>query len=390
MEKLRSGEPVLGKEGILTPLLKMFLEEALEGELSHHLETEEKSEGNRRNGHSKKQVKTSAGGFELLTPRDRAGEFEPQIVKKREVFLGEDLEEKILRLYARGMSYSDIEAHMLEIYGLEVGKAKISEITDKVLPVLSQWQSRRLESVYAFCYLDAIHFKVRDQGRVVSKAVYNVIGVDLEGQKDLLGLYLSEKESATFWLSVLSDLQARGVEDILIACIDNLTGFAEAIASIFPKTEVQLCIVHQIRNSLRYVTTEDQKLFLADLKAVYQAPSREQAAAKLEHLEEQWGKKYPVVLRSWRHNWEPLTAYFAYPRDIRRVIYTNNAIESFHRQIRKHTKSKSVFPSDQALLKLVFLLSQNIIQKWTMPLPKWALTIQQLSIIFGDRVQLKL
>ena len=386
IERLKRGEALLGKDGILTPLLKQFLEKAMEGEIEHHLNESERSKGNRRNGKRKKQVKTSSGQFELETPRDRQSTFSPEIVKKREVFLGADLEYKITRLYARGMSYEDIKNHLSEIYDLDISHGKISQITDKVLPELEAWRNRPLDALYAILYLDAIHFKVREDGRVKTKALYNVMGIRTDGHKDLLGLYIGESEGAKFWLSVLTDLQNRGVEDVLIACIDNLSGFSEAIESIFPKTRVQLCIVHQIRNSLRYVLHDDQKAVVKDLKAVYQAPNLEHAENKLLEFEENWGEKYPVVIRSWTKNWERLSTYFDFPQVIRKAIYTNNPIESYHRQIRQHTKNKGVFPSDKAVLKLVYLLSQNIMKKWTMPMQKWALVVQQLAIIFEDRL----
>ena len=366
IQNLKDGQGLLGKEGVLIPLLKRFLEKALEGELEHHLGEEERSEGNRRNGKSSKYLKTSSGPVKLHSPRDRQGSFEPQIVGKREVYLGDDLEEKIVKLYARGMSYSDIQAHLSEICDLDVSSGKLSQVTDKIIPELEAWRSRPLEALYPIVYLDAVHFKVRENGRVVSKAMYNVLTIRVDGHKELLGLYLGENESAKFWLSVLSDLQARGIEDILICCTDNLTGFSEAIESIFSKTRVQLCIVHQIRNSLRYVTHEDSKQVIKNLKAIYQAVSLEQAEENLLILEEKWKAKYPILVRSWLNNWDRLATYFDFPPAIRKAIYTNNPIESYHRQIRKHTKSKGVFPSDQAVLKLVYLLSQNIMAKWSM------------------------
>ena len=290
---------------------------------------------------------------------------------KCEVYLGDDLEEKIIKLYARGMSYSDIRAHLSEIYDLDVSSGKPSQITDKIIPELEAWRTRPLDALYPMVYLDAVHFKVRENGRVVSKAMYNVLAIRVDGHKELLGLYLGENESAKFWLSVLSDLQARGLEDVSICCTDNLTGFSEAIESTFSKTRVQLCVVHpggepQIRNSLRYVTHEDSKQVLKDLKAIYQASSLEEAEMQLLRLEECWKAKYPVVVRSWMNNWDRLATYFDFPPAIRKAIYTNNPIESYHRQNRKHTKSKGVFPSDQAVLKLVYLLSRNIMDKWSM------------------------
>ncbi len=386
IERLKKGESLLGKDGILTPLLKQFLEKALGGEIDHHLDESERKTGNRRNGKRGKQVKTSSRQFELETPRDRKGSFTPDIVKKREVFLGDDLENKIIRLYARSMSYEDIRQHLSEIYDLDISHGKINQITDKVLPELEAWRTRPLDALYAIVYLDAIHFKVREDGRVKNKALYNIMGIKTDGHKDLLGLYIGESEGAKFWLSVLTDLQNRGLEDILIACIDNLSGFSEAIESLFPRTRVQSCIVHQIRNSLRYVVHDDQKVVVKDLKAIYQATSLEQAEINLVALEEKWSKKYPVVTHSWRNNWDKLSTYFDFPKVIRKAIYTNNPIESYHRQIRKHTKNKGVFPSDKAVLKFLYLLSKNIMVKWTMPMQRWALVVQQLAIIFEERL----
>jgi len=385
IEQLRAGRGALGKDGVLTPLLKRFLEKALQSELDLHL-AETKEMPNRRNGKGSKRVRSSVGSFDLETPRDRQGSFEPEIVKKREVFLGEDLEEKIIRLYARGMSYEDIRGHLQEMYGLEISAGKLSQITDKILPELESWRVRPLESLYVIVYLDAIHFKVRENGQVQTKALYNAMGVKKDGHKELLGLYLSASEGAKFWLSVLSDLQNRGVKDILIACIDNLSGFSEAITSIFPLTRVQSCLVHQVRNSLKYVTHEDSKPMVKDFQAIYQAPNLAAAEVELEKLTQRWKEKYPVVIRSWHNNWHKLSTCFDFPAPIRKAIYTNNSIEAYHRQIRKHTKNKGVFPTDTALLKLVYLLSNNIALKWTMPIAHWSLVIQQLAIIFEERL----
>lgn len=386
IERLKKGEALLGKDGIMTPLLKQFLEKALEGEMDYHLDEAERLKGNRRNGKSKKQLKTSSGQFELETPRDRQSNFDPEIVGKREVFLGEDLEQKIIKLYARGMSYEDIRGHLSEIYDLNISSGKLSQITDKVIPELEAWRSRPLESLYTIIYLDAIHFKVREDGRVKNKALYNVLGIKTDGHKDLLGLYLGENEGSKFWLTALSDLQSRGMQDVLIVCIDNLSGFSEAIQSIFPQARIQLCIVHQIRNSLRYVTHEDSKNVIKDLKLIYQASSLEKAELELVNFEQKWGQKYPLVVKSWKNNWDKLATYFDFPMVIRKAIYTNNPIESYHRQLRKHTKNKGVFPSDMAVLKLVYLLARNIMAKWTMPIHNWALVIQQLAIIFEERL----
>lgn len=391
ISRLRNGEELGGKDGILAPMIKRILEASLEVELETHLQKEKLSgRSNRRNGKQTKGLKTQYGAIELETSRDRSGNFEPEIVKKRQTTLGEGLDNKIISMYSRGMSYDDIRSHLEELYGLEMSKAALSQITDKILPLLDEWRERPLASVYPIVWMDALVFKVRHEGRIKKRAVFCVLGIDEEGMKDLLGLYIAETEGAKFWLSILTDLQNRGVEDILISCVDNLTGFADAIESIFPKTEVQLCIVHQIRNSLKYVTSEDERPFLRDLKKVYQAKSKESAEFNLDELDKKWGTKYPIVLRSWRNNWERLSQYFKFGHEIRRMIYTTNTVEGFNRQLRKVTKSKPVFPNDRAVLKMVFLASQNIMKKWTSPLPKWALIIQQLAIHFEGRLNLKL
>lgn len=390
LEQLKSGQSLTGKGGVFAPLLKEFIESALESEIESHLDDEEREKGNKRNGKKSKTIKTSSGSLEIKTPQDRQSNFEPQLIKKRQTILANSLESKILGLYGRGMSLRDISAHIKEMYDMEVSHTVLSEITDRVLPKVKAWQNRPLESLYTIVWLDAMFYKVRHEGKVQSRALYNVLGVNKEGRKELLGMYISESEGANFWLSVLTDLQNRGVEDILIACTDNLKGFSEAILSIYPKTEVQSCIVHQIRNSLKYVASKDSKAFMKDLKLVYKADTKQIAETELLNLEEKWGKKYPIVLQSWNRNWEKLSTYFAYTQPIRKLIYTTNAVEGFHRQLRKVTKSKGAFPSDNALLKLVWLASEQIRKKWTSPLQNWGLTVQQLAIRFGDRMQLDL
>jgi transposase-like protein len=383
IEKIKSGQPLTGKGGILTPLLKELLESALEGELDAHLlETRKAGISNRRNGKTSKQVQTSSDSFELFTPRDRDGSFEPEIVKKRQTVLNESLDNKVLALYALGMSYEAIGEHLSEMYDLDVSSAKISLITDKLLPLITEWRNRPLDSVYPIVFLDAMHFKVRVEGKVTTKAFYSVLAVNTEGKKDILGLYLSENEGARFWLGVLNDLRARGVEDILIASIDGLKGFPEAIADVFPKTEIQLCIVHQIRNSLKYVVSKEQKAFMADLKLIYRASSKELAEHHLLELGEKWGKKYPAVMKSWNDNWENLSQYFKYPEELRRIIYTTNIVEGFHRQIRKYTKNKGAFTSENALLKLIYCACQKVLEKWNQPMHNWALIVSQLQIYF--------
>ena len=384
--KLQKGDSLLGKEGVLTPLLKEFLEETLEGELEGHLDETRKL--NRKNGKGKKIVKTSIGPVEITTPRDRNGTYDPQIVAKRHRSLGVDLDRQIIALYARGSSLTDIRDHLEELYDIEVSTATISRVTDKVLPLLQEWKGKPLERVYPFVWLDAIHYKVREEGRVITKAVYCVIGLNQEGYKDLLGLYLGEQEGAKFWLQVLTDLQNRGVEDIFIACIDNLSGFADAIESIFPQAEVQLCVVHQIRNSKKYLAWKDVKPFMLDLKQVYKATTLELAQRNLDKLEAKWEAKYPLVIDSWRKNWDRLTNYFQYSPEIRKIIYTTNIIEGFHRQLRKVTKTKGAFSSDDALMKLLFLVQEDVTSKWNRPVHNWNQTLSQLSIIFGERLKL--
>ena len=389
--RLKNGEELGGKDGILAPMIKRILEASLEGELDAHLQTEKDfGRSNRRNGKQSKRLKTQYGEIDLETSRDRGGNFEPEIVKKRQRTLGEGLDNKIISMYGRGMSYDDIRSHLEELYGLEMSKAALSQITDKVLPVLDEWPERPLNSVYPIVWMDALMFKVRYEGKIEKRAVFCVLGINEDGFKELLGLYIAQNEGAKFWLSILTDLQNRGVEDVLIACVDNLTGFGDAIESMFPKTEVQLCIVHQIRNSLKYVISEDEKPFLRDLKKVYQAKSKDSAEFNLEELDKKWGQKYPIVLRSWKNNWERLSQYFKFGSEIRRMVYTTNTVEGFNRQLRKVTKSKSVFPNDRAVLKIVFLASQNIMKKWTSPMPKWALIVQQLAIHFEGRLKIRL
>lgn len=388
IERLKAGKGLVGSEGAFTPLIKSFLEEALQGELEEHISQEEQP--NRKNGKGKKRVRTSSGEVVIQTPRDRAGTFDPKILPKRTKNLPSDIERQIIALYARGNSYGDIRDFLEEMYGVEISPATISRVTDKVLPQLEEWRTRPLESVYPFVFMDAIHYKVREDGRVVTKAVYCVIGVNQEGYRDLLGLYIGGAESAKFWMQVLTDLQSRGVEDILIACIDNLTGFVDAIEAIFPKTDIQLCVIHQIRNSKKYLAYKDSKEFVSDLKGVYQADTKEKAERALNRLEQKWGGKYPKVIESWRRNWDRLSLYFQYSKMIRKIIYTTNAIEAFHRQLRKVTKTKGSFTSDSALMKLLFLVQQDVTSKWQRPMHNWNQVLSQLSILYDDRLKLDL
>ena len=389
VDEIRAGKSLLGKDGLLTPLLKSALEATLEGEMESHLD-DSRANSNRRNGRSSKTVKHSTGSFELETPRDRDGSFEPQIVKKRQTVLNDALDEKILGLFSIGMSYDDIRKHLAEMYDLDISTAKISAITDKLIPMITQWRNRPLDTVYPIIFLDAMFFKTREEGKVIKKAVYNILGINQEGRKEILGFYAAESEGANFWLGVLNDLKNRGVEDILIACVDGLAGFPDAIQSAFPKTEVQLCIVHQIRQSIRYVASKDKKVFLQELKTVYAADTQEIAEQNLLLLEEKWGSKYPIVLRSWQTKWDYLSAYFKYTKPVRRLIYTTNPIEGFHRQVRKYTKSKGAFTSENALFKLIYSAIQQIKKKWSMPVREWAETISQLDIYFEGRLNIGL
>lgn len=392
LNEFRNGKRLTGKDGLLAPLIKQLTQAALEAEVESHIAQDVlNGTRNRRNGVNRKTIKgTSDGSFELETPRDRNGTFEPQIVKKHQTTLSDEIEEKILSMYGLGMSYTDISKHIEEIYQVSISTATISAITDKIIDKVKQWQARPLDSMYPFVWLDAIHYKIKDGGKYVSKAVYTVLGVDMEGKKDILGLYLSESEGANFWLSVLTDLNNRGLQDILIASVDGLKGFPEAIKAIFPQTEVQLCIIHQIRNSIRYVASKNHKEFMADLKPVYQAVSKELAEQELQKLDEKWGKLYPIVLQSWKNKWENLSVYFKYPPEIRKVIYTTNIIESVHRQFRKLTKTKGAFPNENSLLKLLYMWIQNATKKWNMPMWNWNLTLSQLAIFFEGRLDKEL
>lgn len=385
LEKLKNGKSLEGKDGILAPMIKRLVEKSLEGELEGHLK--ENSESNRRNGKTSKSVKTSFGKVDIETPRDRNSSFQPQILPKRVTTLGEALDHKVISMYAKGMSYSDICSHFDELYGLTVSPSTLSTITDKVIEEAKEWQNRELESVYPFVWLDAIHFKVRENGSIITKAVYCIIGINREGIKDLLGLYIGENEGARFWLKVISDIQNRGVKDIFIACIDNLKGFEQAIKSVFPNTEVQLCVVHQIRNSIKYIPYKERPKVMSSLKEVYKAPTKEKAEMALNRFDLTWGNKYPALVKSWLNNWDNLSNYFKYPNDIRRIIYTTNIIESFHSQIRKFTKSKRVFSNDTSLLKLIYLILSNLDFGGNSPVGAWRQTVSQLFIIFEHRMK---
>ena len=377
-EQFRTGKSLFSKGGAFAPLLEELINSMLEGELEGHLDEDERRTGNRKNGKGSKIVKTSAGSIEINTPRDRLGSFEPEIIKKRETIMAASLEDKIIGLYGLGTSLRDISTHIKETYDTDISATTLSSITDKVIPLVKEWQQRPLESLYCIVWLDAMYYKVKEEGRTQTRCVYNVLGINKDGRKDVLGMYVSQSEGANFWLGVITDLKQRGVEDILIASIDNLKGFDEAIRTIYPYTEIQTCVVHQIRNSIKYIASKDQKAFIADLKPVYKADTESQALTELDALKEKWGKKYPMVIGSWENNWSKLSTYFKYPDGIRKLIYTTNTIEGYHRQIRKVTKNKGVFTSDMALLKLIYLATDRIQQKWSMPLANWAICASQL------------
>jgi putative transposase len=374
-------------EDVFAPIIKRIVEGCLDSEMSLHL-AESKSEGiaNRRNGHNEKQLITQYGSINIDAPRDREGTFQPSVLPKRERHIGDGFEKKILSLVGSGMSYSDIQRHLRELYSVDISEGQLTHITDSILPLIEEWRNRPLETVYAIVWLDAIHFKVRHEGRVEKRAVYSVIGLDCKGRKEVLGIYTSENEGARFWMQVLTNLQKRGVEDIFIACIDNLTGFADAIETIFPKTTVQLCIVHQVRNSTLYVGSKHQKEFLVDLKKVYKADDIAGADYQFKELKTKWNKQYPVVIESWERNWDRLTEYFEFPAEIRRIMYTTNTVEGYHRQVRKVTKTKGAFTSENALIKLLYLCIERISEKWTNPVQNWATTYSQLNIIFPGRL----
>ena len=368
-----------------------FMENSLDAELDDELgyskyDYRSKDTDNSRNGHSGKTLRTSFGEVDISVPRDRKGEFEPQVLKKNQTSISQDIEEKILSMYAKGMTTGDIEAHIRDIYGVEVSDTTVSRITDKILPIAKEWQQRPLEAVYAVVFLDAIHYHVRSEGQIVKKAVYIAIGIDLDGKKDVLGMWVGENESAKFWATVLNGLKNRGVEDIFIACTDNLTGFSAAIEAVFPKTEIQNCIVHQLRNSSKYVSYKDLKALMADLKAVFAAVDEPSALTALDTFSERWDQKYPKISQSWRENWANLSTYFKYPQEVRRLIYTTNTIEGFNRQLRKVTKSKSVFPTDDSLLKMLYLAMVDITKKWTGRRQDWSMIHAQMAVYFADRM----
>ncbi len=374
----------------LKDLFKDTLQEMLEAELEADLGYEKgnrknKSTDNRRNGYGEKTVKTKFGEMEIGVPRDRNGEFEPQVVPKNKRDIS-GIEDKVISLYARGMSTRDIHSQIQDIYGIEMSAEMVSKITDKVLPRVKEWQNRSLETIYPFVFMDAIHYKVREDGQIKRKAAYVVLGITTDGIKDILGIWIGESESSKFWLGILNELKNRGVNDVLIFSVDGLSGMKEAIQASFPKSEIQRCIIHQLRYSFKYVNYKDKKEFSKDFKEVYTAVNEETAYERLTDLEEKWGKKYPYAIKSWDSNWDVLSPFFKFPSEVRRIMYTTNIIEGLHRQFRKVTKTKSVFPSDQALEKMLYLASQNIMKKWTQRYRNWDMVLNQLAIFFEDRL----
>lgn len=371
VKKCKTMEDVVGKNGLMQKLFKDIIQQLLEAEMEEHLgrerhERSNEANPNYRNGYSSKTIESSFGEVGLDIPRDRKAQFEPKVVKKYETVCNE-LDKKIIGLYACGMSVRDIQSEMEELYGIDVSPAMISKITDKVVEAAAEWQSRELDEIYPIVYMDAMHFKVRDDNKIVSKAAYICMALDMKGKKDILGIWIGESEGAKFWLSVCNDLKNRGVEDILIACMDGLKGLPEAIKTVYPDVSIQTCIVHQIRNSLKYIASKDQREFMKDLKSVYRAFNEETALKNLDILKEKWYSKYSVVIDSWYNNWSNLNTYFEYPHEIRRIIYTTNALEGFNRQLRKYTKVRTVFPTDESLRKSLYLSTMKIMEKWTSP-----------------------
>lgn len=377
-------------QNLLKDMFGKTLEAMLTAELDNHLgyskhDYKNKRTNNSRNGTSTKTIRTNNGDLEIQVPRERNGEFEPVVIQKHQKDVS-SIEDQIISMYAKGMTVRDIQEHLNRIYGIDASPTLISNITDKIIPLIKEWQNRPLQPVYATVFLDAIHYKVRQNSQIVHKAAYMVIGIDLEGQKDVLGFWIGESESAKFWLNVLNELRNRGVHDILIISVDNLSGFSEAIAACFPKTDIQKCIVHQIRNSCKYVSYKDLKAFTSDLKPIYKAVNEEDALRHLDAFEAKWGPKYPLSVKSWRENWPELSTFFLYPAELRKIIYTTNIIESYHRQLRKVTKSKSIFTNDEALQKMLYLATMDVTAKWTARVPNWGIILSHLVIIFEKRV----
>ena len=396
-EKIRELLALSGVEGmediqqLFRETIAEFMETGLDAEMDEQLgyeryDVQGKETDDSRNGHSRKTLRTSFGDTTIQVSRDRKGEFEPAILRKNQTSISQDVEAKIISMYAKGMSTTDIGDHIRDIYGIEVSESTVSRITDKVLPEAREWQQRPLESIYAVMFMDAIHYHVRSEGQIVKKAVYIAIGIDLNGRKDVLGMWVGENESAKYWMTVLNSLRNRGVEDVFIACTDNLTGFDNAIEAVFPKADIQNCIIHQLRNSSKYVSYKDLKALMADLKKVYAAVDEPSAEEALEAFSARWDKKYPKISASWRENWPNLSTYFKFPEELRRLIYTTNAIEGFNRQLRKVTKAKAVFPTDDSLLKMLYLAMVDITKKWTGRRQDWAVIHAQLAVYYADRM----
>ncbi len=390
LKDYKSPDDMFGNDGLLQQLTKAVLERALQGEMTHHLGYEKhdasgKNTGNSRNGKSQKTIKGKRGQLQIDVPRDRASEFEPQLIKKGQTRF-DGFDDKIISMYARGMTCREIKAHLEEIYGVEVSPDMISTVTDAVIDEVRAWQSRPLDPVYPILYLDALQVKVKDQGRVSNKAIYLAIGVNMSGIKEVLGMWASESEGAKFWLSIITELRNRGVKDVFIACVDGLKGFPEAIETVFPKTQVQVCLVHLMRFSLAYVSYKDRKMVAADLKLIYRAATVEEADNKLSEFAEKWDARYPSISKSWRTNWARVVPMFGFPDEIRRAVYTTNAIESLNMSLRKVIKTRASFPNDEAAFKLLYLALRNIAKKWTMPIPNWSQAMQAFSIIFEGRV----
>ena len=386
---IKSGNDV---NSIMRDMMSVLLEGVLDEELNEELgyskyDYRNKETDNSRNGHSRKTMRTSYGDMDIAIPRDRKGEYEPQLIPKYQNTVTQDMEEKIISMYAKGMTTGDIEAHLKELYDLDISDSTISRITDKIMPLVKEWQERPLQEIYAVVYMDAIHYHVRSEGRIVKRAVYIALGIDMDGKKDVIGMYVGENEGAKFWLSIINGLKNRGVQDILIACVDGLNGFPQAIEAVYPKTEIQQCIIHQIRNTTNYVSYKDLKKLMADLKMVYAAPDEAAALEELESFGEKWNSKYPKIYKSWSERWATLSTYFKYPNEVRKLIYTTNAIEGFNRQLRKVTKSKTVFPSNDSLLKMLYLTTMDITKKWTGRRRDWSQIRAQLEIYFEERLE---
>lgn len=394
LKKCKSMDDLLGKNGLIQRLVGGMVEKMLDQEMEQHLgyakhSPEGHHSGNSRNGKGSKTLQSSQGPISIDVPRDRNGDFEPQIVKKRQTHINA-FDDKIISMYARGMSTRDIQAHIEEIYGADISPTMISNITDKVLEVAKEWQNRPLSKIYPITYFDAIHYKVRQGGKVITKACYTCLGINMEGKKEMLGLWLGESEGAKFWLRVFTELKNRGVNDIFIACIDGLKGLPDAINAVFPEASIQLCVIHMIRNSMKYVSHKSTKSFMTDLKSVYKAATLGEAEDNLYKLQENWEEKYPLAVKPWVNHWEHIKTFFDFHDDIRRIIYTTNAVESLHRQFRKVTKNRAVFPNDESLIKLLFLSAESASKKWTMSVQNWKKTLAQFAIMYEDRMQIGL